>query len=217
MSLPVVLRCLLLSCLWSTLLPAAERAPAGGAPSGQAIAGDSRSDCNGNGIPDDQDIAEGTSEDCNDNGVPDECDIDPADPDGNGEVSEDCAPHNCCQTGHGPGCSDPYIRDCVCAIEPWGPQCCVYAWDDYCVGLLENENYGCGICGNGIPDECEPDCNGNGVPDGCDIVQGTSVDCVPHNCCRLGHGPGCSDPDIEVCVCDQDLSLIHISEPTRPY
>lgn len=50
-------------------------------------------DCNGNGIDDAQDIAEGTSTDCNQNGVPDECDVDPADPDGDGVVSEDCQPN----------------------------------------------------------------------------------------------------------------------------
>ena len=61
-------------------------------------------DCNGNGVPDECDIAAGTStdlngngipddcEDCNENGVPDAWDVDPNDPDGNGEVSEDCQP-----------------------------------------------------------------------------------------------------------------------------
>ncbi len=67
-------------------------------------------DCNGNGIEDDIDIAEGTSEDCNGNGIPDDCDVDPADPDGNGEVSADCQPDGVpdeCQLG----ADDYYVMD----------------------------------------------------------------------------------------------------------
>ena len=40
--------------------------------------------------------------------------------------------------------------------------------------------------GDGIPDECEPDCNGNGVPDDWDITSGFSHDAngngVPDEC-----------------------------------
>ncbi|MBU0639734.1 MAG: hypothetical protein KKB50_12780 [Planctomycetes bacterium] len=50
-------------------------------------------DCNDNGEHDGFDLGDCDSSvwcsDCNDNGVLDSCDIDPADPDGNGEVSED--------------------------------------------------------------------------------------------------------------------------------
>lgn len=39
---------------------------------------------------------------------------------------------------------------------------------------------------NGIPDECDPDCNGNGTPDDFDVASGTSTDCdgdgVPDEC-----------------------------------
>ncbi len=52
--------------------------------------------------------------------------------------------------------------------------------------------------GNGTDDWCEfglTDCNANGTPDGCDVL--TPV----HNCCDANHGPGCSDPDIEACIC----------------
>lgn len=64
--------------------------------------GDCAPDCNDNGIPDECEIYEfssapggpyycqsGCNPDCNNNGVPDECDIDPTDPDGNGDVSDD--------------------------------------------------------------------------------------------------------------------------------
>jgi hypothetical protein len=40
--------------------------------------------------------------------------------------------------------------------------------------------------GNGIPDSCEPDCDGNGVPDSCDIASGLLSDCdgdeIPDGC-----------------------------------
>ena len=39
---------------------------------------------------------------------------------------------------------------------------------------------------NGIPDECEIDCNDNGVPDDCDLDSGFSFDCnsnlIPDEC-----------------------------------
>ncbi len=70
---------------------------------------------------------------------------------------------------------------------------------------------------NAIPDECEtPDCNGNGVLDECDLAGETSSDCNenlvpddceieiigPGDCCEIEHGPGCSNPTIQACVCD---------------
>ena len=71
---------------------------------------------------------------------------------------------------------------------------------------------------DGSPDDCQPDCNENTFPDVCEILAGTAADCndnhVPdeceigdppaHDCCTTGHGAGCSDPDIEACVCAAD-------------
>ncbi len=55
-------------------------------------------DCNSNDIPDVEDLAncDGSAwcDDCNSNGVLDECDVDPNDPDGNGQVSEDLNGNN---------------------------------------------------------------------------------------------------------------------------
>ncbi|MEE8384568.1 MAG: hypothetical protein V3S01_01440, partial [Dehalococcoidia bacterium] len=53
------------------------------------------------------DTCEGT-EDCNGNDVPDECEL-----------------HNCCEDGHGTGCSNATIEDCVCAVDPF---CCDIEW-----------------------------------------------------------------------------------------
>lgn len=49
------------------------------------ISSGSSGDCNGNDVPDECEL----DPDCNTNGVPDECDLDPADPDGDGQVSTD--------------------------------------------------------------------------------------------------------------------------------
>jgi hypothetical protein len=42
------------------------------------------------------------------------------------------------------------------------------------------------VNGNGVPDECEPDCNGNGIPDAWDIETGAAIDCngngIPDSC-----------------------------------
>ena len=140
-------------------------------------------DCNGNGVPDGCDLQQGASFDCNGNDVPDECELG--------------IPNNCCERGHGPGCSDSDIEACVCAVDAW---CCDVTWDGLCVDLVTG--LGCGSCtgndcnvngipddcdltigssgdcnSNGIPDECETDCNTNGVPDECDLAVGTSRDC----------------------------------------
>jgi hypothetical protein len=51
--------------------------------------------------------------------------------------------HDCCETG-GPGCDDPAVQACVCAIDPF---CCTTAWDEQCVA--EVDSFGCGTCGGG--------------------------------------------------------------------
>ncbi len=124
-------------------------------------------DCNANGVRDDLDIAAGTVDDCNSSGIPDPCEIE--------------AIHDCCQTGHGAGCSNPAIEACVCAADAF---CCSTYWDRTC--MEEVTLLGCGACamvsdcnGNAVPDACEPDCNSNGVADECDIIAATSADCEP--------------------------------------
>lgn len=55
--------------------------------------------------------------------------------------TSDTASHDCCEIG-GPGCDDPAVQGCVCAIDPF---CCETAWDDLCV--ISVEFYQCGDCG----------------------------------------------------------------------
>jgi hypothetical protein len=139
-------------------------------------------DCNQNSIPDSWDIAQATSvdcnangipdeceQDCNTNGVPDDCDVDPADPDGNEEVSPDC---------NGSGTPD----ECDFRLPP--P-----------MGSLDcNEN---GVPDECDLAECQDDpacgdCNGNGFPDGCDIAAEVSLDenanGIPDECEGGGDG-----------------------------
>lgn len=149
---------------------------------GNGIPDECEEDCNGNGIADECDIAAGTSADCNFNGVPDECDLT-----GGG------LDHGCCEPAAGPGCADPAIEACVCAIDAY---CCEVSWNEECA--QEVLVLGCGICEavgspdcnlNGVPDECDiegmtsPDCNGDGTPDECQLVDNDcDFDGVPDEC-----------------------------------
>jgi hypothetical protein len=47
----------------------------------------------------------------------------------------------CCMPTGGPGCGDPTIEQCLCAIDDY---CCTTDWDDQCVA--EVTIFGCGIC-----------------------------------------------------------------------
>ncbi|NUO53904.1 MAG: hypothetical protein HOV80_34095 [Polyangiaceae bacterium] len=47
----------------------------------------------------------------------------------------------CCMPTGGPGCGDPTIEQCLCAIDDY---CCSTDWDDQCVA--EVSLFGCGMC-----------------------------------------------------------------------
>ena len=49
--------------------------------------------------------------------------------------------NDCCVPSSTPGCDDPEIEACVCALDPF---CCAVAWDELCVE--EVETFGCGSC-----------------------------------------------------------------------
>ncbi|MEM9461181.1 MAG: S1 family peptidase [Myxococcota bacterium] len=57
-------------------------------------------------------------------------------------------PNSCCETGSGPGCSNPAIETQVCAADPY---CCNTRWDSICVS--EVESFGIGQCDSTC---CEP-------------------------------------------------------------
>ncbi|MHC4065121.1 MAG: pre-peptidase C-terminal domain-containing protein [Planctomycetota bacterium] len=55
-------------------------------------------------------------------------------------------PHDCCEPHPTPGCSNPAIEACVCAVEP---DCCTDEWDTWCVELVTDPWYECGVCPSG--------------------------------------------------------------------
>lgn len=81
---------------------------------------------------------------------------------------------DCCVDNNSPGCDDPTIEGCVCALDGF---CCDTEWDDLCAGLAASD---CGACGGG---------GSGGMDEGC---------CTAHTT------GGCDDPTIESCVCAFD-------------
>lgn len=167
-------------------------------------------DCNGNGESDFCDLASGVSLDCNANGVPDECDVDPGDPDGNGETSEDVngdgVPDEC------EDCNGNGVPDFEEIAGDPDLDCNGNMTIDACEIPVEDGGFCTEDClpdcdGNGRPDGCDidegvADCNTNGVPDPCDIADGTSQDAdgdgVPDECSGDCNGNGRADSvDIE--------------------
>jgi hypothetical protein len=84
---------------------------------------------------------------------------------------------NCCAADDEPGCGDPELEACVCAIDPY---CCDTAWDEACVNTTSYRECG-DPCGALIP-----------IPAG---------DCCDAN---LGGGSGCVDEYVQECVCGAD-------------
>lgn len=99
-------------------------------------------------VPTDAGVSDGGS-DPNALGQPDE-------PDGSGpSTMADSAPSpssvgSCCATQETPGCEEPAVEACVCAIDRL---CCAGAWDERCVALVDAE--GCGQCGTPPSTACE--------------------------------------------------------------
>jgi len=76
---------------------------------------------------------------------------------------------------------------------------------------------GCGgsadCAGDGIPDECEPDCNANGQADSCDVLYGDSPDCntngIPDECDLAScppNKPACRDCNVNGVLDGCDLA-----------
>ena len=50
-------------------------------------------------------------------------------------------PDSCCVAHGTPGCDDPVVESCVCALDTF---CCNVQWDSQCVDQVET--FGCGVC-----------------------------------------------------------------------
>jgi hypothetical protein len=177
-----------------------------------AIAAGVSQDCNGNSIPDGCDVDSSYSQDCNDNIVPDECepdcndnnvpdgcDIDPADPDGNGEVSDDCQPNNIpdeCDI------TNDTSEDCNTNDIPdeCEPDCNANDIADSC-DITSNVSADCDL--DGVPDECEANDDGDHVINDCDSCPDTPPGVlVDDTGCPLPFGPCCFSTG--TCIDDRD-------------
>jgi hypothetical protein len=154
-------------------------------PDGRELAGN---DCNGSEVLDECEL-EGN--DCQPNGVPDDCDVDPSDPDGDGEVSQDCGggeyensiPDECEFD-----CDDDGMAD-TCAIDS---------------GSSMDSN------GNEIADDCEVSCclpnnacTDNTDPQSCQqaggVLSGPGSVCLGIEACELPD-QSCEELDAQCCV-----------------
>ena len=99
---------------------------------------------------------------------------------------------DCCEAGDDPGCDDPDVTACVCEADIF---CCSTTWDEFCAGAANSCDAGCPVCGDGACEDGE-DCSS--CADDCGDCEG---DCCSDN---GGEAPGCSDPDVTSCVCEQD-------------
>jgi hypothetical protein len=136
------------------------------------------------------------------------CEAGPVCGDGNCDPGEDCkgceddcgpcggATGSCCEAHDTPGCKDPAVQKCVCAIDAY---CCDVKWDSICVGEVEGE--GCGSCAAG--ETCGDGACGAGetcdnCPDDCGACPGQG------DCCEAKQTPGCDEAAVQNCVCAQD-------------
>ncbi len=128
---------------------------------------------------------------------------------------EDCAPCTgaCCTINNTPGCSDPIVTECVCAIDP---TCCTEKWGVRCADLASGSCSACcgnGVCGIGETCEtCVPDCDdcpvvcGDGVCDAAETCAKCKEDCGAclGSCCIKNESIGCEDATVQDCVCSFD-------------
>jgi hypothetical protein len=126
---------------------------------------------------------------------------------------------DCCEANDSPGCDDEEVEACVCEQDAY---CCNNTWDEICANeVTEMECGECVVepfCGDAIcgADEncelCPEDCGE--CPPGCgDEVCGPDENCssckldcgaCEGSCCIANDSPGCSDPDVQACVCALD-------------
>ena len=128
---------------------------------------------------------------------------------------------DCCAAHDTPECENPIVSACVCEADP---RCCDERWDARCVAQVES--LCCGLCGP--PGNC---CDVHDTP-GCEVPtletcvcaydptccqSGWDAQCVADvflfgcgacpgvsSCCVADGAPGCSDPDVQACVCAQE-------------
>ena len=110
--------------------------------------------------------------------------------------------HDCCVPGNLPSCGDAAVEACVCGHDSY---CCGVVWDETCVA--EVEIYGCDECGGGGSGGGPVGGSGGWITGGVGgwISGGSGGVGGQSDCCVATAQPGCRDPDIESCVCDEDF------------
>ena len=93
--------------------------------------------------------------------------------------------NDCCADNPTPGCQDPMVESCVCAIDNY---CCSSAWDSVCVGIAENDcGHGCGGQGAGGQGGTggQGGAGGNPPSQGCEqcILQQCGLQCILDGTC----------------------------------
>ena len=115
---------------------------------------------------------------------------------------EDCGPcggtGDCCEEHEAPGCDDPEVQNCLCALDSF---CCEKEWDMICV--QEVTELGCGECGGSVTPGCGNDiCD---VDETCDLCPEDCGWCPSEgDCCTPNGTAGCDDVAVQNCVCEQD-------------
>jgi hypothetical protein len=107
-----------------------------------------------------------------------------------------CAGSGCCSPHPEPGCDDGLAQACVCEQDAF---CCETEWDEICVN--EVTSLGCGVCDGG-PACGDGQCQGG---ENCEVCPQDCGECAgAGDCCAPQETPGCSNPDIQACVCALD-------------
>jgi hypothetical protein len=144
------------------------------------------------------------------------------------ECGQGCSLGDCCAPHGVPGCDDPAVSGCVCALDGF---CCDTEWDGICVSEAQ---YACGAAcglppanmgdcctakrGPGCDDAVVTDCTCASAPDcclfpwddGCVALAVTACDLECEGvdpldlCCFVQPGPTCGNAAVEACVCGLD-------------
>ncbi len=110
---------------------------------------------------------------------------------------------DCCAANDTPGCQDPEVTECVCAVDP---ACCGKYWYEKCPTLVEQ--FGCGECGGCIPNCQNKQCGSDGCGGLCGICP-DGLQCNGQGFCEpVQQGQSC--PEVFACAtaCGGDINCM---------
>lgn len=140
-------------------------------------------------------------------------------------LAQEVSKASCCEVNGPPGCTQPAIEQCVCALDSF---CCEVSYDEACLELA-NTQCDTSACSPPTESDC---CSTSSLP-GCSVPEVESclcaidplccsapfdqlciqqaaaacgASCQPavatNSCCQSSDGPGCATPAVESCVCE---------------